>query len=341
MEKKIKVLSLDGGGVRGYLSAKILKNLEEILNKERNENINIGQRFDLIVGTSTGGIIASALSIGKSAKEIFELYETLIPDVFKPISNGTFEPKYSNKILKENLERILENNTLATVITNLCITSVDVENSSPRFHKSGYFGRNTTRLDEKLVDLALATSAAPTYFPLINTKHSTNLTDGGMVANNPSLVGLIDAMQINNHSLNGITLISIGTGEQCHMPYDIDSLKNGGKIDWILDIEKHTKIAQVKDNIIKGYSKWKICKDYIFSKEEKFSSKGSPILELLMDSQSKLAHFQTQFLLQDNYLRINPKLSISIELDSIDKIDSLKNLADLSQPDLNKINKLI
>ena len=341
MDNKFKVLSLDGGGVRGYLSAKILKNLEEILNKERNEDINIGQRFDLIVGTSTGGIIAAALSIGKSAKEIFKLYETLIPEVFQPVTDGTFEPKYSNKVLREKLEEILGDNTLATVKIDLCITSVDVENSSPRFHKSGYFGRNVTRLDEKLVDLALATSAAPTYFPLINTEHSTNLTDGGMVANNPSLVALIDAMQINKNSLDGITLISIGTGEQCHMPYDIDSLKNGGKIDWIVDIEKHTKIAQVKDNVIKGHSKWKICKDYIFNQQEKFSSKGSPLLELLMDSQSKLAHYQTQFLLQDNYLRINPKLSISIKLDSVDKIDSLKNLADLSQPDLNKINKLI
>jgi len=305
MTNKIRVLTLDGGGVRGYLSAKILFNIETILNNENNEDINIGQRFDLIVGTSTGGIIACALSIGKSAKEIFELYETLIPKVFTPISKGIFKKKYSNSTLRKELNSILGDKELKDVITKLCITSVDVENSSPRFHKSDYFGRNAPRQDESLIDLALATSAAPTYFPLINTKHSTNLTDGGIVANNPSLVGLIDAMELTDNKVEDISLISIGTGEQCHMPYDIKKLKNSGKLNWM------------------------------------FHSKGSPILELLMDSQSKLAHFQTQFLLKDQYIRINPKLSIAIELDSVDKIDSLKNLSDISKGDLDKIKRLL
>lgn len=305
MTIKIKVLSLDGGGVRGYLSAKILFNLETIINNENNEDINIGQRFDLIVGTSTGGIIACALSIGKSAKEIFELYETLIPKIFTPISKGYFKNKYSNETLKEELTNILGDKELKDVITRLCITSVDVENSSPRFHKSDYFDRNVPRQDEKLIDLALATSAAPTYFPLIDSKHSTNLTDGGIVANNPSLVGLMDAMQLTENNLDNISLVSIGTGEQCHMPYNVEKLKNSGKVNWMLQ------------------------------------TNGSPLLELLMDSQSKLAHFQTGFLLKEQYIRINPKLSITIKLDSVDKIDSLKNLADISKGDLDRIKKLL
>lgn len=305
MKNKIKVLTLDGGGVRGYLSAKILFNLETLLNDEKNENINIGQRFDLIVGTSTGGIIACALSIGKSAQEIFELYETLIPKVFTPISKGYCKNKYSNEVLRKELENILGGETLKDVITNLCVTSVDVENSSPRFHKSDYFKRNAPRQDERLLDLALATSAAPTYFPLINAKHSTNLTDGGIVANNPSLVGLIDAMQLTDNKTENISLVSIGTGEQCHMPYNVEKLKNAGKLNWM------------------------------------FHMKGSPILELLMESQSKLAHFQTGFLLKERYIRLNPKLSITIELDSVDKIDSLKNLADISASDLDKIKSLL
>jgi patatin-like phospholipase/acyl hydrolase len=339
--EKMRVLSLDGGGVRGYLSAKILANIEKYLNKENNENINIGQRFNLIAGTSTGGIIACALAIGKSAQEVFELYQTLIPEVFIPKSNGIFEPKYSNDVLREKLEAILGNKTLEDVKTELCITSVDVENSKPRFHKSGYFGRNVLRMDEKLVDLALATSAAPTFFPLVNTKHSTNLTDGGIVANNPSLVALIDAMQLTENNLKNIVLVSVGTGEQCHMPYDIDNLKYGGKQDWIVDIEKNTKIGEVVSNIKNDKSKFQIAKDYCLSSGKVFDSKGSPLLELLMDSQSKLAHFQTQFLLGENYLRINPKLSVSIELDSVDKLDSLKNLADLEKHQLEKIQSLL
>lgn len=341
MTNKVRVLSLDGGGVRGYLSAKILFNLETLLNSENNENINIGQRFDLIVGTSTGGIIACALSIGKSAKEIFELYETLIPKVFTPISKGYFKNKYSNEVLRGELSNILGDKELKDVITNLCITSVDVENSSPRFHKSNYSNRNVPRQDEKLIDLALATSAAPTFFPLINTKHSTNLTDGGIVANNPSLVGFIDAMSLAKGEIENISLVSIGTGQQCHMPYDIEDLKNGGKQDWIVDIGKNTKVHRIITSLKNNKSKFKAAVDYFFSRDERFSSKGSPILELLMDSQSKLAHFQTQFLLNDQYIRLNPNLSITIELDSVDKVDSLKNLADISKGDLDKIQTLL
>lgn len=309
--EKFKILSLDGGGIRGYLSAKILTNMEKLLNQVCNEDINIGQRFDLIVGTSTGGIIACALAIGKSAEYILNLYENLIPKVFEPVSKGILSPKYSNEILKNELKKVLEDKTLKDVITDLCITSVDVENASPRFHKSGYFDRNIPRLNEKLVDIALATSAAPTYFPLVNTKHSTNITDGGIVANNPSLVGLIDAMQINGKNLDNIVLISIGTGEQPCMPYDIEKLKHTGKLDWILERKK----------II--------------------VPNGSPLIELLIETQSKLAHFQTQFLLGDNYIRINPLMKSSTELDDVSKLESLKNIADINKQQLEKIKTLL
>ncbi|SMN02126.1 Patatin-like protein [uncultured Candidatus Thioglobus sp.] len=199
----------------------------------------------------------------------------------------------------------------------MCITSVDVENSSPRFHKNGYFDRNSPRQDEKLIDLALATSAAPTFFPLVDTRHSTNLTDGGIVANNPSLVGLVDAVQLTKHNLDNITLLSIGSGEQCHMPYDVEKLKNGGQKEWMIASKK-------------SWNSWMFWKN-----------KSSPIIELLMESQSKLAHFQTGFLLGDRYVRINPKLSITIGLDDKDKINSLKNLADIKECDLKKIKGLL
>lgn len=309
MSNKFKVLTLDGGGVRGYLSAKILFNLETLLNRENNEDVNIGQRFDLIVGTSTGAIIASALSMGRSAKEIFELYEKLIPKVFIPQSKGYFKNKYSNDVLKKELINILGENELKDVKTHLCITSVDVENGSPRFHKSDYFDRNVPRQDEKLVDLALASSSAPTFFSLTNTKHSNNLADGGVVANNPSLVGLVDAMLITSN-INDVVLLSIGTGEQCHLPYEVEKVKNGGKVQWIRQNKLGFPVS-------------------------------SPILELLMESQSKLAHFQTGFLLGEQYIRLNPKLSTTIALDAVDKLDSLKNLADISDGELVKIKKLL
>ncbi len=335
------VLTLDGGGVRGYLSAMILANLEALLNRADNKDIAIGQRFDLIAGTSTGGIIACALSVGVSAKEIVSFYETLVNDVFTPVSEGVFEPKYSTEVLRTKLEEILGDATLATVTTDLCITGVDVQNSAARFHKSGYFERNHTRLDEKLVDIALATSAAPSYFSLVDTVHSHHLCDGGMVANNPSLVALIDAMKLTENDLKNIALISIGTGEQPSMPYDVARLKDAGVLEWMVDIAPDTKAAQLIENMQQKRSAWKMGMDYLFSNQKTFDSKGSPLLELLMNTQSKLADEQTRFLLQQNYVRINPKLSVPIALDAVQKLGSLKNLADIDEQQYEKVRKLL
>ena len=310
--EQIKVLSLDGGGVKGYLTAKILSNLEQYLNQQDNSNTPLGLRFDLIVGTSTGGIIACALAVGKTAKEILELYQLLIPEVFQPISCGYLSAKYSNKKLKEYLEDLLGEKTLGDVKTHLCATSVCIENSSPRFHKSGYFERNLARLDERLVDVALATSAAPTFFPSVNTKHSTNLTDGGVVANNPSMVALIDALELTDNNFENITMVSVGTGEQCHMPYSVSKLEKSGKVNWM---------------VMNGLTPSK--------------KTGSPLIEIFLESQSKLIHFQTQFLLKKNYIRINPKLSFEIELDDANKIESLKNIADIAKEEIEKVLTLL
>lgn len=308
MDKKFKILSLDGGGVRGYLSAKILCNIEKLLNEEDSLNINIGQRFDLITGTSTGGIIALALAKGLSAKEIFELYENLIPKVFSTThSKGLYSSKYSDSILKKELQKIFKDETLDDLVTDVCITSMSLQNASPRFHKTKYFERNSIRVDEKLIDIALSTSAAPTYFPTQDTKHSSSLIDGGVCANNPSLVGLIDALELNNRDFNNIRLLSIGTGEQCHMPYSLDKLEDAGKLNWI---------AQFKGTPI-------------------LSEVGSPLIETLMNSQSVLTHHQVNFLLNydedKRYIRINPKLDIPMDLDDATKINNLKNLADIDR----------
>lgn len=183
-----KILSLDGGGARGYLSAKILANIENYLNKKDNQEIPIGQRFDFIAGTSTGGIIALALSIGKTAKDVEKLYYKNIPEIFGKKQQSFFSftsPKYKSSLLENMVEDVLDDYTLNDVKTHVLITSVNLDNAKPRFHKSDYFQRNTERTNEKLKDIAMATSAAPTYFKAKTTglKHSHGLIDGGICAN--------------------------------------------------------------------------------------------------------------------------------------------------------------
>ncbi len=303
--ERFRVLSLDGGGVRGVLTARILSNIEDHLNRGNPIRKGIGQQFDLIAGTSTGGIIALALSIGLSAKEILGFYEIHIPKIFSssqkrnPI-RSTVSPKYSSDQLRDSLREIFDEKTLNDVLTDVCITGVALNNAKPRFHKTDYLARNRARLDEKLIDVALATSAAPTYFKAHTMVHSTSIIDGGVCANNPALVAIVDSLQFERPSKRGtpqaqdlkndLVMLSIGTGEQPSMPYDVSALSDSGWAQW-----------------------------------------AGPIVEVLFESQSQLVHSQAQFLLNEHYLRVNPALKFPMKLDDVSMLDELKNLSDMTK----------
>ena len=302
-----KVLALDGGGVRGYLSILILERIEKALQEHFKDNKLLYERFDLIVGTSTGGIIAAGLAIGKSAKEIRILYEELLDKIFTKTSHGIDIPKYNHNILKKELEKIVKNKTLNDVKTSLCLTSVDISTFSPRFFKSPYLENFKPRADEKILDALLATSAAPVFFPLVDTKYSHYLADGGLVANNPTMIGITDAYRITK-DLKKIKLLSIGTGKMTQVPYDIEKIKEGGGIlSWTLN-----------------------CKNAIDTTKYLCSLKKQmviPLIEVLLNNKSSLINSHANLLLGKNFLRINPELSVPINLDEADKINVLKNLA--------------
>lgn len=320
-EKLFRILSLDGGGVRGILQARTLANIEKYLNNRDGKDVPIGKRFDLIAGTSTGGIIALGLSMGRPATDILSFYEKYIPTIFGN-SNKTGllrKPKYSPAPLESALVDFFGDDTLEDVITDTCIPAVALQNAKPRLHKSGYMLRNQERLSERLVDIALATSAAPTFFPAHSMSQSTNLIDGGICANNPAMVALVESMQFEITSnrgvkppakgtkrlLENIMMLSLGTGEQCAMPYAQENLKSAGVMNWSFCLDRSYKMLEFKPVI--------------------------PIVELMMQSQSTLAHFQTMFMVGNNrYHRINPQLKFPMSLDDVNKIDELKNLSDIT-----------
>lgn len=204
MEKKtFKILSIDGGGIKGLYSASILASLELKTGK------SISDHFDMICGTSTGGLIAIGLANGMSAKTLVDLYMTKGSLIF-PTSNNRFvrsfqnsykslrqiffSNKHSVKPLKRILEDLFEGKTMSDANNLLCIPSFNLTNGQPKvFKKSGsqteHFVDNTI----KLVDIALATSAAPSYYP-IHEHNNFLYTDGGVWANNPSLCGLLEAI---------------------------------------------------------------------------------------------------------------------------------------------------
>lgn len=199
-----KILTIDGGGIKGLYSASILARIEEKTGKK------IGDHFDMICGTSTGGLIALALTKGISAQEIADMYFHKGREIF-PISE--YQPiryiqrkwqffkqllwrgKFSATPLKKILEHMFGETTMGEANNLLCIPSYNLITGIPRIfkypHKEGDFFMDK---DIKMVDVALATSAAPTYLP-IHEHRNILYADGGLWANNPSLCGLLEALK--------------------------------------------------------------------------------------------------------------------------------------------------
>lgn len=204
MEKKpFKILSIDGGGIKGLYSATVLARLEE-----KAEKLS-GDCFDLICGTSTGGLIALGIALGKPAEELASLYSDHGNKIFttsnyriirffqskiQTLRQTLFWGKYSNKPLKKQLESTYGDKKLGELKNLVCIPSFNLTSGMPRIfkypHKEGKFFMDK---DVPIVDAALATSAAPTYLPIHEYK-DTMFVDGGVWANNPSLCGLLEAL---------------------------------------------------------------------------------------------------------------------------------------------------
>ena len=164
------ILSVDGGGIRGIIPAIILAEIERKTNKP------ISQLFDLMAGTSTGGIVVAGLckkdSLGKlqySANDLVNLYQEYGPYIFKSsfLRRSVFSwlngAQYSHQNIEKILDKYFENATLADTTNNLLLTSYDIQNNCPFFFKSWKEDRNLV----KLRDALRATTAAPTYFGIV------------------------------------------------------------------------------------------------------------------------------------------------------------------------------
>lgn len=206
-QKIFKVLSIDGGGIKGLYSAQILKHFEEKF------SCHISDYFDMLCGTSTGGLIALALSLKIPASEICDFYTKQGPVIFtrfrnikflgKSYNNGTVKQlvrggKFTDVKLKSALEEIFGDRLIGESNNLLCIPSYNITEARPfvfKFdHKEGDLNRDNKA---KYVDIALATSAAPTYFPMAEISYYDNkqFIDGGVWGNNPTLVGYLESLQ--------------------------------------------------------------------------------------------------------------------------------------------------
>lgn len=207
VENTFNILSVDGGGLRGIYAASILLKMEQEL------KMNFLEEFDLIVGTSTGAIIAAALAISISAQTVVDLYLQQGGFIFKKnFGGGIITPKYNNNNLKQVLDEVFQNNMFSDVKTRLMITATNVSDGMPWVFKSAYHERLTRDQGVKLADAVLSSCCAPIYFNPYEMNDQL-LADGGLWANNPALAALTETLGHNiDMKKYKIRMLSLGSG---------------------------------------------------------------------------------------------------------------------------------
>ena len=235
-----RVLSIDGGGIRGIIPAMVIAHIEKLMGKPAHE------LFDLMVGTSTGGILALGLAHpvpGKpaqfSARRVVRLYEEHGGKIFEyslwrkvRTVGGFLEEAYSHEVLEGILGEYFADSTLAECELPTMVTSYDIQNRRTVFLKSW-------RTDHGKIfccDAARATSAAPTYFepkPLETGDESRVLIDGGIFMNSPSVAAYAEARKLFPDE--PIALLSLGTGELTR-PIPYEEARTWGSALWVMSL---------------------------------------------------------------------------------------------------------
>ena len=227
---RFQILALDGGGVKALFTAHVLARLEDDL------GVRIRDSFDLIAGTSAGGIIALALGAGLRPREIVRHYQQLAAMVFPGNRRRWWRlpvrlrrPTYPQRPLRDALHQVFGDRRLGDSDRRLVIPAWDVQCGQVHLFKTPHHPRLTRDWKIHMVDVALATTAAPTFLPAARVD-GHRLVDGGTWANNPSVVAITEAVSVLGVPLDAIRILNIGTtNEVANHPKKLD---NGGLATW-------------------------------------------------------------------------------------------------------------
>ena len=288
-----RILSIDGGGIRGLIPATILTYLEACLQKNSgNKDARLADYFDLIAGTSTGGILTALYLTPDensrprfSAEDALNFYKTHGNSIFHTSLwqrvkglNGLLGSRYSAGLFEKLLYDIFGNTRLSQLLRPCVIPSFDIKNNRAVFFNQRD-PSHSSKPDFFVRQIVRATTAAPSYFPVADIASRDEMTysliDGGVFANNPAASAYIEAHKMNNAPLSPdeMIILSLGTGTSLQ-DYNMHVLKRGG-----------------------GISQW------IF-----------PLFNILLNSNSEIIHHQMQVLFKErqvseNYLRIQTDFS--------------------------------
>lgn len=213
-----QILALSGGGYRGLFTSAVLARLEEQARRP------IGECFDLIAGTSIGGVIALGLALGKNAETIKQLFLDRGESIFtkgEPPRNWVARqkarldqyrrPKYDGSKLRETIEAVVGKSArIGDAKTRLLIPSINMTKGSVQMFKTAHHPNFLNDYKLSAVDVAMATSAAPLFFPMAKIGNS-NFVDGGLVANAPDLCAVHEAIYFLDQNIQDISVLSVGT----------------------------------------------------------------------------------------------------------------------------------
>lgn len=295
MDREFRILSIDGGGIRGVIPAEIFSKIESEVNAP------IYEYFDLICGTSTGAIIALALATGKPALEIIEMYTSNAESIFPKKKQTLFlmtrvvfgrgfiyDSAPLKKILTEFYRKDNDILRMKDALVRLCIPTIDITGGRVKVYKTPHKVIKPAEkiliddMNKKLYEISLTSSAAPVFFRPYKME-SSYYVDGGLWGNNPSLVGITEAVRIG-YDLKHIKLLSLGTG---------------------------SAVYQIDENKARKMNVWNW-------------GGGKKLVQLSFEVQSEAVVNQMNCILDENqYLRLDQKINPPIALDDTSRLNDL------------------
>jgi len=254
-KKKVRILSIDGGGIRGILPGVIMARLEQKLQqKTNNKDLRLADMFDFVAGTSTGGILGLTYifpdATGKKSKftaqdavNLYldrgdEIFDITLGQKIKSLK-GIIDEKYSADEIEEALMDNFGDTMLNALLKPCLITAYDIRNRNAFFFRQHKANKDVNNF--KVRDVARATSAAPTYFEVARVKNVLGspfpLVDGGLFANNPTLCAYSEVRSMNIQgikfpSAKNMFIVSLGTGS-IEKSYPYKAAKDWGQVQWI------------------------------------------------------------------------------------------------------------
>jgi patatin-like phospholipase/acyl hydrolase len=284
-----KILSLDGGGIRGMVTVVLLQKISQQLGSE-----DWLKKFNLIAGTSTGGLLTLALAHGLDLQTMRDVYVNKGEDIFDDSWLDDLKDlgkimgaDYDIRNLEKELKRIFGETKLKDMQRRMLVTAFDLDNEATVKSKRTWkpkifhnFPGNDNDGEELAYKVGLYTAAAPTYFESVD-----GYIDGGVFANNPSMCALAQALDQRTGeatTIENISLLSIGTGT------NLEYIK-GQSLDW-------------------GYAQW-----------------AKPLVSLMLDGINGIADYQCRQILSGRYYRLAPVFpeGSKYEMDAVDKIDEM------------------